>query len=217
VQDLGGFGDLIFGVRVLKTLQERWPHARFCILTNGAEKLKKIVSAVPCPVVKYDPSKALYAEAHALLRESDLVIVNPTGASTALIPQDAGHRTITVIEYNRPDYGLNARGGHFMTGIGRNTLGICLDSTMRAFAKVHFPLQHEKKMELLHQLENHALRDLINVLDPANRTYLGYGNKDMDRFLEVLVRYEARLDTHDAVILAITNTPYEDSLKKKIK
>ena len=111
IQDLGGFGDLIFGVRALKVLKNRFPNTSFHMVTNGVEKLKKVLAHTPldCSIHEIKglawPSFDLETQNH--LETSDIVFASPTGCHFMPPKVVQEKRDITLIEYNRPSYGLD--------------------------------------------------------------------------------------------------------------
>lgn len=197
IQDLGGYGDLIFGVKALKVLKSRFLKTSFHMVTSGVDKLKKVLDqvALDCPISKierrgFNPSFDLATQRQ--LETSDVVFVSPTGCFFTPPKVVKEKRDITLIEYNRPDYGLDISRRLYVTGIGDQASGVFIEP----------PFKAAEREESLAALNNRSLATFIHALDPQNNNplYFAYGHNDVERFLSVLLNYE----THNGIIL----TPY---------
>lgn len=129
IQDFGGYGDLIFGVRAFKILSHRFPKTSFHIVTSGVDKLKNILqhATLNCPISKIERVRlkpSISAETQENLENSDIVFVSPVGCW--FVPPKVVHdkKDITLLEYNRPDYGLDISKRMYVTGIGDQACGI---------------------------------------------------------------------------------------------
>jgi len=187
IQDLGGNGDLIFGVRAFRALSDYFPKTSFHMVTSGVDKLKKVLhhSSLDCPISKIERlgmQPSFSAETQESLENSDVVFVSPTGCR--LVPSKVvqNKKDITLLEYNRPDYGLDIGRRMYVTGIGDQACGVFIDQTNEVATRA----------DSLAALDNRPLAALLHTLDPQNNhpLYFGYGHEDVERFLSVLINYE---------------------------
>ena len=187
IQDLGGNGDLIFGVRAFRALSHYFPKTSFHMVTSGVDKLKKVLhhASLNCPISKIErigTQPSFSVEAQDSLENSDVVFVSPTGCWFVPPKVKQNKKDITLLEYNRPDYGLDIGRRMYVTGIGDQACGIFIDQTNEITTRA----------DSLAALDNRPLSALLHTLDPQNNQslYFGYGHNDVERFLSVLVNYE---------------------------
>jgi hypothetical protein len=210
--DLGGFGDYIFQVRSLKALKPAMPRAKFHVITKDRQKLEKLLVNTPvtCAISEYRVSnmEAVFdVEALGALEKAALALISPAGVfhSPEITRLKNKKRCMTIIEYDRPEYGLDIDQSYYVSGLGPNALGIFKDQDLKRFADEHpHALSPIEKQELLLKLGDRKIYNLLQVLDStfSHRLYFGYGHADQARALEVVIREEARLDTRDALIFS---------------